>query len=92
MVGILAAIVAGAALIALALYLGLRGRAGSPPPDLGGEIERLRKGMLDAQSQQRQELSGALAQSQQSLTTAVAQSQQSLASALGQQVDAGFGQ
>jgi DNA recombination protein RmuC len=89
MVGILAAIVAGAALIALALYLGLRGRTRPPAasgPELGAEIERLRAALLEAHSLQRQELSGALAQSQQSLTTAVAQSQQSLASSLGQQV------
>jgi DNA recombination protein RmuC len=88
MVGTVVAILVGAALIALGLYFGLRGRAAPPvpAPDLGSEIDRLRKAILEAQSLQRQELSGALAQSQQSLTTAVAQSQQSLASALGQQV------
>jgi DNA recombination protein RmuC len=85
MVELVLAIVFGAAVVATAVYLGLRGR-GSPAPDLGAEIERLRKALLDAQSQQRQELSGALAQSQQTLTTAVAQSQQSLAAALGHQV------
>jgi len=89
MVGTLVAILAGAALIALALYLGLRAR--TPPaalagPDLGSEIDRLRKAILEAQSLQRQELSGALAQSQQTLSTAVAQSHQALAAALGQQV------
>ena len=88
--GTLAAIVIGCALIALALYFGLRARAPATPPapavDLGAELERLRAAILEAQSLQRRELSGALAQSQQSLTTAVAQSQQALASALGQQV------
>ena len=89
MVGTVIAILAGAALIALALYVGLRARtppAALPGPDLGSEIDRLRKAILEAQSLQRQELSGALAQSQQTLTSAVAQSHQALATALGQQV------
>jgi DNA recombination protein RmuC len=89
MPGTLLAILAGAALIALALYLGLRARTPPPAlpgPDLGSEIDRLRKAILEAQSLQRQELSGALAQSQQTLTSAVAQSHQALATALGQQV------
>jgi DNA recombination protein RmuC len=82
------AILIGAALVAAALYFGLRARAAPPvaTPDLGSEIDRLRKAILEAQSLQRQELSGALAQSQQTLSTAVAQSHQALASALGQQV------
>jgi DNA recombination protein RmuC len=88
MVEILVAIVIGAALVAAGLFFGLRGRAVPPAsvPDLGAEIERLRKALLEAQSLQRTELAGALTQSQQTLTTAVAQSQQALASALGQQV------
>jgi DNA recombination protein RmuC len=88
MVGIVIAILLGAGLMAAALYFGLRARTPPPipGPDLGSEIDRLRKAILEAQSLQRQELSGALTQSQQSLTTAVAQSQQSLAAALGQQV------
>ena len=85
MVETVIAILAGAALVAAALYFALRGKT-APAPDLGSEIERLRQALLEAQSLQRQELSGALAQSQQSLSTAVAQSQQALAAALGQQV------
>jgi len=98
--GLFLAILGGAALVALGLYFGLRGRAPAAPPagpDLGAELERLRAALLEAQRAQRQELSGTLAQSQQALnaaltqsqqglTTAVAQSQQSLASALGQQL------
>jgi DNA recombination protein RmuC len=88
MVGIVVAILIGAVVIAAGLYFGLRGRAAPPVPvpDLGAEIDRLRQALLEAQSLQRRELTGALTQSQQSLTTAVAQSQQALASALGQQV------
>lgn len=88
MVELFVAIVIGAALVAAGLYFGLRGRAAAPvpAPDLGAEIERLRKALLEAQSLQRTELAGALTQSQQTLTTAVAQSQQALANALGQQV------
>ena len=88
MVEILVAIVIGAALIAAGLFFGLRSRAvpTPPAPDLGAEIERLRKALLEAQSLQRTELAGALTQSQQTLTTAVAQSQHALANALGQQV------
>jgi DNA recombination protein RmuC len=76
--GTILAILAGAALIALALYLGLRARPSQalPPPsapDLGAELERLRAAILEAQSIQRRELSGAVAQSQQGITTALVQ-------------------
>src|SRR5574338_461511 len=89
--GVLIALVTGAGLIALALYFGLRARTSQAPvaapgPDLAAELERLRTALLEAQSLQRTELSGALTQSQQGLTTAVAQSQQTLAAALTQQI------
>jgi DNA recombination protein RmuC len=75
MVEILVSIVIGAALIAAALYFGLRARTPPPAntPDLGAEIERLRKALLEAQSLQRQELAGALAHSQQGVTTTLTQ-------------------
>jgi DNA recombination protein RmuC len=90
MVGTVLAILGGAALIALAVFLGLRSRTPPAPPlpppgpDVGAELERLRKALLEAQSLQRQELGGALAQLQQGLSTSVAQSQQTQTAALAQ--------
>jgi len=83
---IILVVLSAAGLVAAAVYFGLRARAAAPAPNLSAEIERLRAAVLEAQSQQRQELSGALNQSQQTLSTAVAQSQQALAAVLGQQV------
>lgn len=84
------AILGGAALIALALYFGLRAR--TPPaaagPDIGVEIERLRKALLEAQSAQRQELSGAVAQSQQGITHALVQQLGALTESNAQRLDA----
>lgn len=76
MTSVVVAVVCGAALIALALYLGLRSRAAPPSsqgPDLGAELERLRAAILEAQSVQRRELSGAVAQSQQGITATLVQ-------------------
>ena len=89
MVGTVLAILGGAALIALALYFGLRTRAPAVPPpgpDLGAELERLRAALLEAQRAQRQELSAVLAQSQQGVTSALAHSQQGITTALVQQL------
>jgi len=84
------AILGGAALIALALYFGLRGRTSAtlPAPDLGSEIDRLRKALLEAQSAQRQELSGAVAQSQQGITAALVQQLGQLTDSNAQRLDA----
>src|SRR5689334_1217159 len=76
MVGTIAAILIGAALIALALYFGLRGRAAPeapPPPDVRPELERLRTALLEAQSMLRQEVAGTLAQNQQGTTATLVQ-------------------
>jgi DNA recombination protein RmuC len=90
-VGVLVAIVLGAALIALALYFGLRGRAAPPAPagpDLGAELERLRAALLEAQSAQRRELSGAVAQSQQGITAALVQQLGQLTDSSAQRLEA----
>ena len=86
------AVLGGAALIALALYFGLRARSVEAPlpptgPDLGAEIDRLRKALLEAQSAQRQELSGAVAQSQQGITATLVQQLGSLAESNAQRLD-----
>ncbi|HUR41925.1 MAG TPA: DNA recombination protein RmuC [Verrucomicrobiae bacterium] len=83
------AILGGAAMVALAVFFGLRARAAPlppPGPDIGGELERLRTALLEAQSTQRRELAATLAQSQQGITTALGQSQQGITSALVQQL------
>src|SRR5258706_8022661 len=89
-VGILVAILGGAALIALALYLGLRSRpvVQTPAVDLRPELERLRAALLEAQSAQRQELSGVVAQSQQGITTALVQQLGQLGDSNAQRLDA----
>jgi DNA recombination protein RmuC len=78
MAGLLVSIVLGAALIALALYFGLRARTPAAPPalpgpDLGAELERLRAALIEAHRAQRQELSASLSQSQHGITTALVQ-------------------
>jgi len=91
MVGTILAILAGAALIALALYFGLRGRAAPAAPagpDLAAGLERLRAAILEAQSIQRRELSGAVAQSQQGITTALVQQLGQLGDSNAQRLDA----
>ena len=87
--GILIVGIVGAALIALALYFGLRARhvAPSPGPDLSAELERLRAAILEAQSIQRRELSGAVAQSQQGITSALVQQLGALGDSNAQRLD-----
>jgi len=92
-VGTLMVILVGAALIAAALYFGLRARPppvplAPPGPDLGAELERLRAAILEAQSIQRRELSGAVAQSQQGITTALVQQLGQLGDSNAQRLDA----
>jgi DNA recombination protein RmuC len=81
---ILLTVVVAAGLVAAAVYFGLRGSKAPPAavPDLGPEIERLRQALLEAQSTQRRELSGALAQNQQGSTTALVQISDSIAQRL----------
>lgn len=92
MVGTVAvAILIGAALVGLALYLALRGRSAAPPlpgPDLSAELERLRAALLEAQSAQRRELSATLAQSQQGITSALVQQLGQLTDSNAQRLDA----
>ena len=90
---VIAVVIAGA-LVAAALYFGLRAARppeAAPGPDLGAqlgaEIERLRKALLDAQSAQRQELSGAVAQSQQGITATLVQQLGALAESNAQRLD-----
>jgi DNA recombination protein RmuC len=83
---LLIAIVAAAALVAAALYFGLRARGpaapAAPAVDLAAELERLRAALLEAQSAQRRELSGALGQNQQGTTAALVQVADSIAQRL----------
>jgi DNA recombination protein RmuC len=91
--GTFIAILLGAALIAAALYFGLRARVppvvpAPPAPDLGAELERLRGAILEAQSIQRRELSGAVAQSQHGITSALVQQLGQLGDSNAQRLDA----
>jgi DNA recombination protein RmuC len=81
---ILFTVLVAAGLVAAAVYFGLRGSKTPPAavPDLGAEIERLRQALLEAQSTQRRELSGALAQNQQGSTSALVQISDSIAQRL----------
>lgn len=88
-VGLLITLFFAAALIALALYFGLRGRrVAAPAVDVGAELERLRAALLEAQSAQRRELSGAVAQSQHGITTALVQQLGQLTDSSAQRLDA----
>ena len=68
--GLLAVLFAGAALVAAALYFGLRARR---PADAGTDGAALRAELLAALSSQRQELTLSLGQTQQAITSALNQ-------------------
>ena len=82
------AIIVGFALVAAALFFGLRNRSadsGSAP--LRAELERLREALLGAQSAQRQELAGTLNQTHQALTASLVQQLGQLTDSNAQRLD-----